>query len=78
MTYRIRVVGELDPTWMEWFDCMMIAYEDGITTITVEVADQSALFGLLDKILALNLVLISVNRCDTPEYQPWSELINEK
>ena len=68
LTYRIRVVGTLDQTWLEWFDCIMVTYENGITTITGEIIDQSAFHGLLDKILALNLVLISAKRSDTLEF----------
>lgn len=68
LTYRIRVVGLLDPAWLECSDCIMVTYENGITTITGEIIDQSALHGLLDKILALNLVLISAKRSDTLEF----------
>jgi hypothetical protein len=67
-TYQIKVQGQLDESWSQWFDGLTIAVEDGssegtgVTTLTGAVADQAALRGVLIKILDLNLVLISVIR----------------
>lgn len=41
---------------------MLILVDDGITTLTGEVADQPALHGLLTRIRDLGLPLLSVNR----------------
>ena len=65
--YEIRVQGELDPEWTNWFDdgrrvsAVDIHAERGVTTLTSQVADQPALFGLLLKIRDLSLALLSVN-----------------
>jgi hypothetical protein len=60
--YEIRVKGQLDPRWSEWFDGMAIRHEpNGETTLYGPVADQAALFGLLIKMHNLNLPLVSVN-----------------
>jgi hypothetical protein len=59
--YEIRVQGIIPSSRESWFDGMTISYGDGDQTILRgEVADQSALHGLLNKIRDLNLSLISV------------------
>jgi hypothetical protein len=61
--YEIRVEGHLTDRWSDWFERMAIrADPDGETTLSGPISDQSALFGVLNKIQALNLVLISVSR----------------
>ena len=65
--YRIRVRGQLDDMWSQWFDDMTIAYEstgDGptITVLTGAVADQPKLRGLLARMWDLNLTVLSVER----------------
>jgi hypothetical protein len=65
MIYQINVKGELDQSWIDWLGGVEITSnlaEDGaaITTLTVDVIDQPALFGILDRIRDLNLVLINV------------------
>jgi hypothetical protein len=65
--YQIRVQGELDADWADWFDdggrvsSIVIHAEQGVTTLTGTVADQPALYGLLGKIRDLSLALLSVN-----------------
>lgn len=60
--YEIRVRGQLDPTWTDWFDQFEIRYTNGDTDLVGPVADQAALVGLLLKIHNLGLNLVSVNR----------------
>jgi len=61
--YHIRVQGNLDQKWSDWFDGFMIASrEDGETLLTGQLADQAALHGLLAKIRDLGLPLLSVRR----------------
>jgi hypothetical protein len=65
MIYQINIKGELDQSWSDWLGEVEITLnlaEDGaaITTLTVDVLDQPALFGILDRIRDLNLVLINV------------------
>jgi hypothetical protein len=61
--YEIRVEGHLTDRWLDWFEGLAI-YNDpnGETTLSGSFVDQAALFGVLTKIHALNLTLISVNR----------------
>ena len=59
--YRIRIQGQLDSQWSDWFDEMTITLEDdGNTLISGPIIDQAALHGLLKKIRDLGLTLISV------------------
>jgi hypothetical protein len=63
--YQIQVKGILDPSWSDWLGGVQITREssaDGstITTLTGDPIDQPALFGILDRIRDLNLVLVSV------------------
>ncbi len=67
MVYQIKVEAELDKSWSDWLGDGMITSrqeENGcvVTTLTIDAADQPALFGVLDRIRDLNIVLISVNR----------------
>ena len=62
MKYEIRVKGHIDQSWGDWFGKMQVRQESGnVTRLRCELADQSALFGLLEKIHGLGLSLISVN-----------------
>lgn len=59
--YRIRIQGQLDSQWADWFEEMAITFEeDGNTLFTGPVVDQAALHGLLKKIRDLGLTLISI------------------
>ncbi len=60
--YEIRLKGHLDSRWTAWFDGLTLTHQsDGTTTIHGPVADQAALYGLLQKTRDLGLPLISVN-----------------
>lgn len=65
--YRIRVEGQLDQSWSSWFSGMTVSFQDGVSTMTGPITDQSALRGLLSKIWDLNLTLISVVRLEPGE-----------
>jgi hypothetical protein len=66
MIYEIKIKGQLDSHWSEWFDGLAVSYdEQGHTLLSGSVTDQPALYGLLDKIRDMNLPLISVNRIDS-------------
>ncbi len=61
--YEFRVEGQLADRWSEWFEGLTICNDtNGETTLTGLLADQAALFGVLNKIHDLNLILISVIR----------------
>ncbi len=60
--YEIRLKGHLDSRWAAWFDGLTLTHHsDGSTIIGGPVADQAALYGLLQKTRDLGLPLISVN-----------------
>ncbi|HEY9470272.1 MAG TPA: hypothetical protein VIQ76_11740 [Propionibacteriaceae bacterium] len=64
--YSIRVIGEVDADWSEWFDGLTISnIQSGEAMISGEIVDQSALHGTLNKIFDLNLALISVTELDS-------------
>ncbi|MBN2389080.1 MAG: hypothetical protein JXR84_00055 [Anaerolineae bacterium] len=61
--YEIRVKGNLDPQWADWFDGFTLtAQENDETLLTGQVADQPALHGLLARIRDLGLPLLSVQQ----------------
>jgi hypothetical protein len=61
--YEIRIEGQLTERWADWFDSLTLRSEPGgETTLSGPLADQAALLGVLNKIHALNLTLISVHR----------------
>ena len=67
-TYAIQVPGHLDEGWTEWNGALRIAAAttpDGtaVTTLTGTV-DQAALQGILRRLYALGLPLISVSCLD--------------
>jgi hypothetical protein len=56
-----RVQGRLPECWRDWFDGLeMGTRPNGETTLTGLVADQPALFGILNQIRNLGLPLIAV------------------
>ena len=66
--YQIRVKGNLDRKWSDWFDRFTITPKaNGETLLTGSVADQCALHGLLAKIRDLGLPLLSIERMETKE-----------
>ena len=61
--YEIRIEGHLTDQWSDWFNGLVINFAaDGKTTLSGMLADQSALLGVLNKIHALNLTIISLKR----------------
>ena len=62
--YEIRLQGQLDQRWSDWFSGLAVSVDDGVTTLIGPVIDQAVLRGILSKIWDLNLVLISVNPID--------------
>lgn len=61
--YEIRLEGHLSERWSEWFAGLTVYHDvNGETTLHGSLVDQAELFGVLSKIHALNLTLISVNR----------------
>jgi len=69
--YQIKVKGNLDQRWSDWFDGFAITPQaDGATQLTGPVADQAALHGLLGRIRDLGLPLLSIARLESEEHSP--------
>ncbi|MBN1315128.1 MAG: hypothetical protein JXA42_06655 [Anaerolineales bacterium] len=67
--YQIQIREKLDRRWSDWFEGLEIAYHQDdrdqyITILTGPIIDQAALYGILQKIHNLNLVLISVQQME--------------
>jgi hypothetical protein len=61
--YEIRIEGQLEPCWSEWLDDMAITSLDtGETLLSGPLADQAALYGLLNRIRDMNLKLVCVEK----------------
>ena len=60
--YQIKIKGQLDTRWQDWFDGLTITPTgDGDTILSGVIVDQAALHGVLKKIRNLGLTLVSVN-----------------
>ena len=63
--YHIRVKGNLDPKWADWFEGFLLtSQDDGETMLHGRVADQAALHGVLDRLNGLGLHLLLVAQVD--------------
>ncbi len=61
--YEIRLQGRLPAYRSQWFNGMAVTHdEEGNTLLIGPVADQAALYGLLDKARDLGLTLLAVRR----------------
>lgn len=70
--YQIRLEGQLDSQWEDWFGGMTITLEaNGETLLTGTVVDQAALHGLLKKVRDLGMPLVSVNRIQPDATHPF-------
>lgn len=59
--YEIRVKGRLDAHWTAWFEGLTLEYVGDTTVLRGALVDEAALHGVLSKVAALNLRLLSVN-----------------
>ena len=64
--YEIRIKGQFDLPWSDWFAGLALTPLEGDETLLSGfLVDQAALHGLLRRIRDLNLTLISVT-CNMP------------
>lgn len=65
--YSIRVKGQLDARWGDWFDGFTVTPTgDGTTVLEGFIVDQSALHGVLRRLADLGLPLLSVTPTTSP------------
>jgi hypothetical protein len=60
--YQICIDGQLDQRWFDAFESLCVAHTPNGETLISGVMDQSALYGILNRIRDLGLALISVQR----------------
>ena len=66
--YEIRIEGQLEVNWCDWFDSLEIIQEDesvgesATILLRIKAVDPSTLHGVLAQIGSLNICLISVER----------------
>jgi hypothetical protein len=66
-TYAIRVDGHLDDHWSAWLGALdLTRHHDGTTTLTVSVADQAQLHGVLAGLRDIGAVLTELRTTDPP------------
>jgi hypothetical protein len=64
--YQIRVRGAIDPRWSGWFAALTITHDAGDTLLAGPVADQAALYGLINRLRDLGVTLLAVAQLPTP------------
>jgi hypothetical protein len=69
--YEIRLKGQLNERWADWFEGLTITLEEGGNTLlSGSVIDQAALHGLLKKVRDLGMTLVSVNFISPDQVRP--------
>ena len=59
---EVRIKGNLDQDWTEWFEGFSISRLEGDETVLVGwVTDQAGLYGMIGKLRDLGIRLVSVN-----------------
>jgi hypothetical protein len=69
-TYQLVVDGELSDRFSYLFEGMTFARVHGTTVITGPVMDQAQLFGLIDRVQEVGLVLLSVRQLGPSDPTP--------
>jgi hypothetical protein len=76
---QIRVKGHLSDRWVEWFGGLTIENQpNGETVLSGPLPDQSALYGILNRIRDLGLTLVSVNCVDSDSDDALAGLLDER
>ena len=71
---EIRVKGQIDQHWSDWFDDLTVTHTDqNETVLTGPIVDQAALHGLLAKLRDLGLPIVSVNLSEEADQEVATE-----
>jgi len=71
---EIRVKGQLDEHWSNWFEGLTITHTDqNETVLTGPIVDQAALHGLLARLRDLGLPIMSVNLSEEADQEAATE-----
>ena len=64
--YKIRIAGQLDPSWSEWLgDLTITPLASGETLLSGPLADRSALYGVLNRLRDMNLEMVFLEKDST-------------
>lgn len=63
----IRIAEQLDESWRSWFEGLAVESDERGARLVGTVADQAALYGLLNKVRDLGLSLVAVRVLDDNE-----------
>jgi hypothetical protein len=64
--YEIRIKGQLDHQWTDWFGGLAITLQpNGDTLLSGPIVDQAALHGVLRKVRDLGMPLLSITPRDS-------------
>jgi hypothetical protein len=73
VSYRIDVAGHVDLSWAESFEANALVHmPQGSSRFIFEIADQSALLGVLMRLHGLGIQLVSLNRLAGEFNSPFS------
>jgi hypothetical protein len=64
LRYHIRIAEQVDPRWSHWFEDLALRVDGEGTLIEGQLADTTALYGLIDRLRDLGLTLVSVMPSD--------------
>ena len=71
---EIRVKGQIDEHWSDWFDDLTVTHTgQNETVLTGPIPDQAALHGLLAKLRDLGLPIVSVNLSEVADQEAATE-----
>jgi hypothetical protein len=64
----IKIKGEMDESWSEWFEGFELTHcGTDETVLTGLVTDQAAFYGLIGKLRDLGLQLLAVHSVEAPK-----------
>jgi hypothetical protein len=69
--YRIIIKGLLDIDWSLWFEGMQVTPDSvqGVTCINGSARDQAELYGIINLIRDLNLIILKFKQTEDEEYR---------